>query len=73
LPTALRYKTGVMRKLTGILLLASALLSSCSEEPAVTQPEDDPALGGALAEPILVDPDLPRALTRCAWSAGPAG
>jgi hypothetical protein len=58
LPTALRYKTGVMRKLTGILLLASALLSSCSEEPAVTQPEDDPALGGALAEPILVDPDL---------------
>jgi hypothetical protein len=47
----------IMRKLSAFLLV-SALLSGCGEEPAVTEPEDDPALSGALNEPIMVDPDL---------------
>lgn len=47
-----------MRKFTGSLLLASALLAGCGEEPAVTEPEVDPALSGALNEPIMIDPDL---------------
>jgi hypothetical protein len=47
-----------MRKFSAFLLLASALLSGCGEEPAATEPEDDPALSGALNEPIMVDPDL---------------
>jgi hypothetical protein len=47
-----------MRTFTGLLLVASALLAGCSEEPAATEPEGDPALSGALNEPIMVDPDL---------------
>jgi len=47
-----------MRKFSAFLFLAPALLAGCGEEPGVTEPEDDPALSGALNEPIMVDPDL---------------
>ena len=48
-----------MRSFTHVLLLSFGLLfASCGEEPLATEPEDDPALSGALAEPIMVDPDL---------------
>jgi hypothetical protein len=48
-----------MRKFTGFLLLTSALLAGCGGDEAVTtEPDDDPALSGALNEPIMVDPDL---------------
>src|SRR5688500_2350913 len=50
----------VMRKFTVPPMLSIALLlAGCGSDETVTaEPEDDPALSGALGEPILVDPDL---------------
>jgi hypothetical protein len=51
-----------MQRFTDPFLLAAGaalLLAGCSSnEAAVTEPEDDPALSGALGEQIMVDPDL---------------
>ena len=52
-----------MRKLVSSILFASCaalLLASCggSDDAAVSEPEDDPALSGALGEQIMVDRDL---------------
>lgn len=50
-----------MRKLSTLLSVAvcAALLAGCSgEQAAVPEPEDDPALSGALGDQIMVDPDL---------------
>ena len=55
---ARQANAAVMCKLSASLLMACALLAGCGEEPAVTEPEDDPLLRGALNEPIMVDPDL---------------
>jgi hypothetical protein len=49
-----------MRRFASPLLLAPILLlAGCDrDETVTTEPENDPALSGALAEPIMVDPDL---------------
>jgi hypothetical protein len=49
-----------MGRFSDFLLLGSALLvAGCGSDEAVTaEPDEDPALSGALGEQIMVDPDL---------------
>jgi hypothetical protein len=57
---ALALQGGAMRRPIDPFLLATLLLlAGCgSDEPAMGEPEEDPALAAALGEQIMVDPDL---------------
>lgn len=47
-----------MRRFAGPCLFALLLAGCSAEDATVAEAEDDPAVRGALGEPIMVDPDL---------------